>query len=132
MFSFHGEDELKRTDRKRKAIHHERREVMSSLMGWLKYWVVFAAVEWLQLFAGHQVGLAGWVPFWNFFRFVLILNLQLPVPWGARYVYDVMVLPLRAMDISEEPAPGDGEAGDVGELGEDGGQDEMKGMENAN
>ena len=102
MFSFHGADDLNKNERKRKRMHQEADHVLSTIVDRLKYWIVFAAMEWVYCFIGDQLGLRHYVPFWNVFKFALILWLQLPyVPYTAPMLYEYLIVPVVILDITQ-------------------------------
>merc|ERR1711879_810800 len=101
MFSFHGTDELSKNERKRKKMHQEADHVLSTIVDRLKYWMVFAVMEWGYQVIGDQIG--GYIPFWNHFKFALILWLQLPyVPYSASTLYEYLVIPVVVLDIGHK------------------------------
>jgi len=102
MFSFHGAADLDKNERKRAKMHQEADHVLSTIVDRLKYWIVFAATEWIYYFLGHHLGLMHYVPFWNSIKFALILWLQLPyVPYSAPMLYEYLILPVVVLDIGQ-------------------------------
>ena len=100
MFSFHGTDDLTKNERKRKKMHQEADHVLSTIVDRLKYWIVFAAMEWMYYVIGEQLGLMYYVPFWNHIKFALILWIQLPyVPYSAQTLYEYLIVPVVVLDI---------------------------------
>jgi hypothetical protein len=62
----------------------------AALTPWLTYWISFAL---FTLFENYTYFLLGWVPFYGFFRLVLLSYLVLPQTQGARLVYEKYVGP---------------------------------------
>merc|ERR1711915_445199 len=85
MFSFHGTDELKKNEQKRKAMHNEAENAIEAIVNRLKYWIVFAVFEWIYYLVEHKMN---FIPFWYHIKFALILYIQLPyVPMSALEIY---------------------------------------------
>jgi len=93
--------ESDKNERKRQAMHQEANYVIQTIVDRLKYWVVFASIEWMYYFVGEQVGLQFYIPFWSHMKFALILWIQLPyVPYSALKLYEYVTLPIRVLDIT--------------------------------
>eukprot|EP00486_Rosalina_sp_Unknown_P008352 CAMPEP_0201579458 /NCGR_PEP_ID=MMETSP0190_2-20130828/27020_1 /ASSEMBLY_ACC=CAM_ASM_000263 /TAXON_ID=37353 /ORGANISM="Rosalina sp." /LENGTH=236 /DNA_ID=CAMNT_0048013907 /DNA_START=1359 /DNA_END=2069 /DNA_ORIENTATION=+ len=101
MFSFNDNDDLDKTERKRKEMHKEADYVIATIVERLKYWIVFATLQWIYYFIGEQIGLQYYIPLWNHAKFALILWIQLPsVPYSAQKLYEFVILPVRILDIT--------------------------------
>lgn len=101
MFSFTGNDDLEKAQRKRQEMHKEADYVIGTIVDRLKYWIVFATLQWIYYFIGEQIGLQFYIPLWNHAKFALILWIQLPyVPYSALKLYQFVILPIRILDIT--------------------------------
>ena len=101
MFSFKGNDDLEKNERKRQEMHKEADYVIRTIVDRLKYWIVFDMLLWIYYFIGEQIGLQYYIPLWNHAKLTLILWIQLPyVPYSALKVYEYVILPIRILDIT--------------------------------
>merc|ERR1712154_312951 len=81
---------------------------------------VFASLEWVYYLFGTTLSFEYYVPFWNHFKFALILWLQLPyIPIGCNMVYEYIIIPFRCFDLNKYEKKNDDEEHETEQQGKE-------------